>query len=104
MRLRKLPSVTQYIKALESYTIDGLTYTRQKKRERLYLIGEGIEPSSPAEQIQAIKADNAMTGDDAPVRIEGEITLLGILQSLSPTTGLPHETRRLTSTPQIAED
>jgi len=41
------------------------------------------------DRIQAIKADNDMTGDNKPIRIEGEITLNGILQGLKPTTGLP---------------
>lgn len=90
-KLLKKPKILAYKNALEEKAMTALTYTRQKKRERLYLIGEAIQEGvSPGEQIQAIKVDNDMTGDNKPVRVEGEITLKGILDAMQPTTGLPN--------------
>lgn len=43
----------------------------------------------PVDRIRAIQVDNLMTGDNKPVRFEGEITLHGIFQALKGTTGLP---------------
>jgi hypothetical protein len=37
----------------------------------------------------ALKLDNEMTGDNAPVRVEGEVTLGLIMAALASTTGLP---------------
>lgn len=41
------------------------------------------------DRLRAIQIDNLMTGDNKPVRYEGEITLHGIFLSLQKTTGLP---------------
>lgn len=85
------------VKAYRDHLLDqatnGVVYTRQKKRERLHMIGEGLldQPVSPGEMIQAIKTDNDMTGDNKPIRVEGELTLGIILASLQPTNGLPRE-------------
>jgi hypothetical protein len=61
---------------------------RQRKREILKAIANDSR-KSPMARIAAIKVDNEMTGDNAPVRIEGEITLHTIFNSLGGTTGLP---------------
>lgn len=91
-RLLKKDKIKAYLEALQTAETEALVYSRQKKRERLYQIGEALQPGvSPGEQIQAIKVDNDMTGDNKPVRVEGEITLKGILDALKPTTGLPNE-------------
>lgn len=62
--------------------------TRDMKRQ--ILGGIARDKQAPRNsRILAIKVDNDMTGDSAPVRIEGEITLFGIFQALQPATGLP---------------
>ena len=97
-KLRKNPKVSQYIDLLMAPAAEALVYSRQRKRETLFKIGENLIPDehfSGSERIQAIKADNDMTGDNKPVRVEGEITLGGIFQALQPTTGLPIEDEQI---------
>jgi len=72
------------------------TLSRQRKREILKGIAEAWKSKGELEgdrqaAIQAIKVDNSMTGDDAPVRVEGELTLKGILQAVTGSTGLPQD-------------
>lgn len=62
--------------------------TRAEKRRVLKRIA--MNPKMPAvDRIRAIQVDNLMTGDNKPVRFEGEITLNGIFQALKKTTALP---------------
>lgn len=62
--------------------------TRAEKRRVLKRLA--MNPKLPAiDRIRAIQVDNLMTGDNKPVRFEGEITLHGIFQALGSTTGLP---------------
>ena len=62
--------------------------TRAEKRRVLKRLA--MNPKLPAiDRIRAIQVDNLMTGDNKPVRFEGEITLHGIFQALNSTTGLP---------------
>jgi phage terminase small subunit len=82
--------VKAYLDALQKPIEKEATLTRQRKRELLKAISEDWTRDKGA-AVQAIKTDNSMTGDDAPVRIEGEITLNHILNSLQATTGLPSE-------------
>lgn len=86
--------VERYIAELRQKTEDARLLTRKKKREILCKIAtDGKRKAS--ERIEAIKTDNAMTGDNKPVRIEGEITLYSILKQIAPTTGLPsHDSRQ----------
>ena len=92
-RLLRNAKVKAYLEELRDESADSRVFSRQKKREILYEIGTAVIPEvKPSDRIQAIKTDNAMTGDDAPVRIEGEITLSGILSQLTKTTGLPNTT------------
>ena len=63
--------------------------TRQRKRELLCDAAEDAEKWS--DRLNAITIDNRMTGDDAPIRLEGEITLKGILDGIAPSVGLPPE-------------
>jgi hypothetical protein len=63
--------------------------SRQRKREILCAVA--TDERMPASvRIRAIEVDNLMTGDNRPVRVEGEITLDSILKALEPSTGLPH--------------
>lgn len=85
---RALPNVQEYIEKALAERRSEVLLTRDKKRQ---LLG-GIAQSKTAPytaRIQAIQVDNRMTGDDAPVRIEGEITLHAIFQALRPATSLP---------------
>jgi hypothetical protein len=62
--------------------------TRAEKRRVLKRLA--MNPKLPAiDRIRAIQVDNLMTGDNKPVRFEGEITLHGIFRALAPSTGLP---------------
>lgn len=62
--------------------------TRAEKRRVLKTIA--MNRKLPAiDRIRAIQVDNLMTGDNKPVRFEGEITLHGIFRALAPSTGLP---------------
>lgn len=62
--------------------------TRAEKRRVLKRIA--MNPKlDPIDRIRAIQVDNLMTGDNKPVRFEGEITLGGVFAALSQTTGLP---------------
>lgn len=62
--------------------------TRAEKRKILKKIANDTR-ASKVDRIRAIQVDNLMTGDNKPVRFEGEITLNGIFQALKATTGLP---------------
>lgn len=62
--------------------------TRAEKRRVLKRIA--MNPKlDPIDRIRAIQVDNLMTGDNKPVRFEGEITLGGVFAALAQTTGLP---------------
>lgn len=82
------PDVAAYINELRQKTEDAKLLTRKRKREILCRIATDSKRRA-SERIEAIKTDNAMTGDNKPVRIEGEITLYSILKQIAPTTGLP---------------
>lgn len=62
--------------------------TRAEKRRVLKRIAMNTK-LDPIERIRAIQVDNLMTGDNKPVRFEGEITLGGVFAALAKTTGLP---------------
>lgn len=64
--------------------------SRAEKRRILKRIAENPK-NGPFARIRAIQVDNEMTGDNAPVRVEGEITLHTIFQALASSTGLPSE-------------
>ena len=87
-RLGKLKKVRAYVDAALREHREEVLLTRDKKRQILGGIAlNKFEKSMP--RIAAIKEDNAMTGDAAPVRIEGEITLHAVFLALKATTGLP---------------
>lgn len=62
--------------------------TRVEKRKLLKKIANDSK-ASRVDRIRAIQTDNLMTGDNKPVRFEGEITLHGIFRALMATTALP---------------
>lgn len=87
-RLAGNPKVAEYLAGQRLKQDVGLGLTRAKKRQILKEIAE--DPERPArERLMAISIDNLMTGDNKPVRIEGEITLNLIYGALKDSTGLP---------------
>jgi len=62
--------------------------TRAEKRRILKRIAMDRK-AARLDRMRAIQIDNLMTGDNKPVRFEGEITLHGIFQALKSTTALP---------------
>ncbi len=89
----KLPKVQAYLAALRQPDDDKRVLSRQRKRERLADIAEArIDGVRPSDIISAITTDNLMTGENQPVRVEGEFTFRAILEAIAPTTGLPRDT------------
>lgn len=88
-RLTANDRVQELIGWLRRQKLSQHTFTRDAKRRLLYKIGN--ESQQDANRLRAIEIDNRMTGDDAPVRIEGELTLTAILQGVSPSLGLPDD-------------
>jgi hypothetical protein len=62
--------------------------SRAEKRRILKRIATDRK-ASRIDRLRAIQVDNLMTGDNKPVRFEGEVTLHTIFQALAGTTGLP---------------
>jgi uncharacterized protein YeaO (DUF488 family) len=91
--VRHHPLVAAYIKELqeEAKAMDGLT--RAEKRRQLALIVRDRD-ADLGRRLEAIKLDNLMTGENAAVKVEGEITLGTILKEIAPSTGLPSEDKR----------
>jgi len=86
-RTSNRPNVAEYItEALQERRREVLL-TRDKKRQILGAIALNPKARDMA-RIAAVGKDNDMTGDNAPVRIEGEITLHAIFTALRRTTGL----------------
>ena len=86
--LRNHPKIAAYIEECLADRRREVLLTRDKKRQILGSIA--LDKTAPKQaRIAAIKEDNVMTGDAAPVRVEGEITLFGIFRSLAPAVGLP---------------
>lgn len=87
-RTANLPHVADYIAEALSERRKEVLLTRDKKRQILGSIA--LDTRAPrSARILAVKTDNEMTGDNAPVRVEGEITLGLIFRSLAHTTGIP---------------
>ena len=91
-RLLKNVKIRAEIKRLQDKTETHRTATRSRKRQILNKIMEGkITDKTVPGRIAAVKADNEMTGDNAPIRVEEELTVKGIWDRLEDTTGLPGE-------------
>jgi hypothetical protein len=82
--LRYHPDVDAYITAALAKREEKALLTRNKKREVLATIALN-KRAKPSDRIQAIKADNDMTGDSV-IRVEEEITLSLILQRVQQAT------------------
>lgn len=86
LRSPKVQRYLHHLAAVSARTSRAATLSRARKREILCDIAEDSEDGY---RLKAIEIDNKMTGDEAPVRLEGEITLRGILERLQPSLGLP---------------
>lgn len=87
-KLDKHPKIRAYIAAALAESRSEVLLTRDKKRLILGSIAQDARAHDNS-RIAAVKVDNDMTGDNAPVRIEGEITLHAIFTALTPATTLP---------------
>jgi hypothetical protein len=82
-KLLKVHKVRKALESLETREAALMGSTRDVKRGILAAIMMGeIEGTKPADRIRAIIADNRMTGDDRPIRVEGELTFQAMLESL----------------------
>jgi hypothetical protein len=90
------PAVQAYIAAEQAKNQELVGATRAQKR-RLLLQAMMDTKATWRERLSAIQLDNFMTGDNKPMRIEGELTLIRVLRALEPTTGLfrPEELQEL---------
>lgn len=64
--------------------------TRERKREILLEIMEGKRTGTKiSDVVRAVQVDNLMTGDNQPIKVEGEITLKRVLDAInaSPSIG-----------------
>lgn len=87
-RAARNPKIAAYVATGLSERRSQVLLTRDKKRQ--ILGGIALDKTAPkAARIAAVKVDNDMTGDNAPVRVEGEITLFSIFSALKPATSLP---------------
>lgn len=87
-RLAASVKVCQYMQTVRLAEQKRGGLSRQQKREILSEIATSKDVS-PGDRVRALQVDNRMTGDDAPMRVEGEITLNSIFQALVPSIGLP---------------
>lgn len=95
-RLAAHPKVEAYMDGVKAARRKETLLTRDKKRQ--ILGGIALDSRAvDASRIMAIRVDNDMTGDNAPVRVQGEIVLHTIFESLGLSTGLPsaEERRRI---------
>ncbi|MDB6080020.1 MAG: hypothetical protein JWO82_3767 [Akkermansiaceae bacterium] len=89
-KLLRNAEVQSYLKELRKPLKESAVLTRQSKREILAKIATGKIKATPAERARAIQIDNAMTGDNQPIKIEGELTLKRVLEGID-TGALPNE-------------
>lgn len=87
-RTAALPHVADYIADALAERRREVLLTRDAKRQILGSIAR--DPKAPRNsRILAVKTDNEMTGDNAPVRVEGELTLGMIFRALIPSVAVP---------------
>lgn len=99
---KKKPAVQAYLAAEQAKAAELVGLTRAEKRRMLRLIA--LDPNEAAsDRLKAIALDNLMTGDNKPVRLEGEITLSAVFRCLQQTTGLLREDEVIELDPNGAE-
>lgn len=84
------PEVEAKIAEFKAKAEERMVLTRSRKRHILYEIAEA-KRNRTGDRIKAIEVDNRMTGDEAPVKIEGDVTLGLVLGSLMQSTLVPEK-------------
>lgn len=87
-RLAANPKVKALILEIREDLRNRRVITREEKRQILASLARGRKVA-PTSRIRAIEVENQMTGDNAPVKVEGEITLGRIFRGLVSSTELP---------------
>ena len=101
--LKRKPVVKAYMEAEQKKNADLVGLTRAEKRRMLRMIA--LDPKeSASDRLKAIALDNLMTGDNKPVRFEGEVTLAAVFRALHPTTGLLREDEVIELDPNGTEE
>lgn len=94
-----LPHVEAKIAELKAKADERMFLTRSRKRHILYEIAE-TKRNKATDRIKAIEVDNRMSGDDAAIKIEGDITLLSALGQLKQVEPVIELETRVTPEPQ----
>jgi len=82
-KLLKVDKVRKALESLETCEAVLMGSRREVKRGILAAIMMGeVQGATVADRIRAIIVDNRMTGDDRPIRVEGELTFQAMLDSL----------------------
>ena len=82
-KLLKVGKVRKALESLETQEATLMGSRREVKRGILAAIMMGeVQGARVADRIRAIIVDNRMTGDDRPIRVEGELTFQAMLDSL----------------------
>jgi phage terminase small subunit len=87
-QVAKHQAVAARIKQLREEAAEMPGLTRATKRRLLAQLAQDRDADSRV-RLEAVKIDNMMTGENAAVKVEGEITLGSILREIIPSTGLP---------------
>ena len=88
-RLLRKVNIAEAIEEGRNLLRTEATMSRQEKREILAGIARGkVKDTKASDRNQAIKIDNQMTGDEAPIRVEGELTIGKMLKGVKSSTGL----------------
>ncbi len=81
--LLRNPKVKKALNALQEREASIAGLTRETKRGILASIAMGeVEGAKPSDMIRAVMIDNLMTGDNKPIKVEGELTFQAMLDSL----------------------
>lgn len=98
-RLENHAKVRAYIEEARQEMRLQTLLTRDKKRMILGGIAQDRRAPHQA-RIMAVRADNEMTGDNAPVRVEGEITLHAAWSAIREAEALPMGDKEVLELPE----
>ena len=81
-KLVKREEVQAYLRELREASKSEAVLTRDRKRELLAAIAYGEVKATTAERIRAIQVDNAMMGENKPLKLEGEFSIARLLSEM----------------------
>ena len=81
-KLVKREEVQAYLRELREASKSEALLTRDRKRELLAAIAYGEVKATTAERIRAIQVDNAMMGENKPLKLEGEFSIARLLSEM----------------------